>query len=155
MDESVNLQLHPAWRQAVSDFLAADIQPDTVLSNSWFEAHFGMEILNDDTTMTVEKFRERQFQWMSNFEAFKTELLEQHQIYLVNIHGEGYRLVPPSEQTCTTQEKFEREVKKSYRLAAVRLKNVRVAELTVVQRKENVDAISRLSMLRGMHRAIE
>ncbi len=153
MHDFAELKLHPVWRQAVREFLEADFEPGFVVQHQWLEAHFGMDPLEDETSITVAQFRDRQFEWLRNLEAFKTELLEQHQICLVSVHGEGYRVVPPSEQTGTAQEKFEREVKRSYKQAASRMKNVRVAELTDSQRKDNVDAIAKLSMLRGMHRA--
>jgi hypothetical protein len=152
MHDVAELKLHPVWRQAVQDFLEADVEPGFVVQHKWLESHFGMDKLEDDASLTVAQFRERQFEWLRNLEAFKTELLEEHQICLVSVHGEGYRVVPPAEQTGAAQEKFEREVKRSYRQAALRMKNVRIAELTESQRKENVDAIAKLSMLRGMHR---
>ncbi len=153
MDDVADLQLSPVWKQAVRDFLEAHVEPGVVIPLRWFEAHFQMEPLDDGSTLTAAKFRERQFQWLRNFDEFRRELLEEHQVCLMSVHGEGYRVVPPGEQTAATQESFEREVKRSYRKAAVRLKNVQVDALTEEQRRENVDAIARLAMLRGMHRA--
>lgn len=153
MHEVADLQLHPIWRQAVQVFLDSGIQSGHLITHQWLEDHFGMEPLLDDASLTVAQFRERQFEWLRNLDAFKSALLEEHQVCIVSVHGEGYRVVPAADQTSTAQEKFEREVKRSYRTAALRLKNVRLAELTDTQRRENIDAISKLSMLRGMHRA--
>lgn len=148
-----NISLFPVWRQAVKDFLAANLEPGTVIPLRWFEGHFQMEPLDENAMLSAAEFRERQFTWLRNMDEFRRELLEEHQICLLSVHGEGYRIVPPGEQTGATTERFEREVKKAYRQAAVRLKNVQVDKLTEEQRKENVDAIARLAMLRGMHRA--
>jgi hypothetical protein len=69
------------------------------------------------------------------------------------VHGEGYRVVPPREQTALAQEKFERDAKKAFRRTANTLKNVKLSELNEAERKENLDAVARLAMLRGMHKS--
>lgn len=153
MADKVELMLSPIWKQAVKDFLAANLPPGTVIPLNWFEGHFQMEPLDDIATLTAVEFRQRQFTWLRNMEEFKRELLEEHQICLLSVHGEGYRVVPPGEQTAATTDRFEREVKKAYRQAAVRLKNVQIDRLTEAERRENVDAVAKLAHLRGMHRA--
>ena len=35
------------------------------------------------------------------------------------------------------------------------MKNIRLDELTEAERRENTDAIAKLSMLKGMHKAVE
>lgn len=152
MNEPDELRLHPVWRQAVKEFLAANIQPGCILPNQWLEAHFGMQPLESDSSLTSAQFRDRQFTWLRNLDAFRRELLEQHQICLISEHGQGYLIVPPGEQTAAAMKRFLRELKRSYRTVAVRTKNVKLDELTSDQRKENVDAIAKLSMLQGMHR---
>jgi hypothetical protein len=145
-----NVTLYPEWRQAVRDFFEDKFKEGDVISKTWLEAHFGMEPI--DGLMSAEDFQKRQFEWLQNVESFRTELLEQHQICLSVVYGEGYRVVPPGEQTTLAQEKFEREAAKAYKRAALTLKNVRQDQLTDAQRKENMDAIAKLSMLRGMHK---
>lgn len=155
MAESDQTQVLPEWRQAVRDFLAAGFNEGDVVSHAWLESHFGMEPVDQDKPMLPAEWSARQFAWLRNIEAFRTELLENHQVFLSSVFGEGYRLVPPREQTAIAQEKFERDAKRSYRKAATTLKHVRIGELTEAERKENLDAIARLAMLRGMHRAVE
>ncbi|WP_186211645.1 hypothetical protein [Burkholderia gladioli] len=150
-----NVTLHPIWRQAVRDVIEGDFGDGDVLTHAWLEEHFGMEKLADDVPLTPAAYQERQFEWLRNLEAFRTELLEKHQIYLTSVHGQGYRITPACEQTSIAQERFEREAKKSYRRAAEALKHIRLDQLNEAQRKENSDAIARLAMLRGMHRAVE
>jgi hypothetical protein len=129
--------LLPEWRQAVKDFLAAG---------------FRMPKLDEDKPLLPADWNARQFEWLRNIEAFRTELLETHQIFLSSVYGEGYRLVPPREQTAIAQERFERDAKRSYRKATNTLKHVRIGELSESERKENLDAIARIAMLRGMHK---
>lgn len=152
-DPAEELQLLPEWRQAVKDFLASEFKQGDTIPKAWLEVHFGMTELHDGKPLLPNQWNARQFEWMRNMDAFRSELLDHHRIYLENVIGHGYRIVPPREQTVAAQEKFEREAKKSYRNAANTLKNIKVNELTETERRENLDAVAKLSMLRGMHKA--
>ncbi|WP_198173376.1 hypothetical protein [Cupriavidus sp. USMAA2-4] len=136
----------------MKDFIDAGISDGDILPHSWLEERFGMKALDDDDVLTPAAFQDRQFAWLRNLEAFRAQLLEKHQIFLQSVHGRGYRVVPAREQTAAAQEKFEREATKAFRRAATTLKNVRLDELSDTERKENTDAIAKLSMLRGMQR---
>ena len=152
MHETLEPTLLPEWRQAVSDFLAAGFKEGDIVPHAWLEQHFGMAKLDEDKPLLPAAWSARQFDWLRNIESFRSELLERHQIFLSSVYGEGYRIVPPREQSGIAQERFERDAKRSYRKAAATLKNVRLSELTEMERKENLDAIARIAMLRGMHK---
>lgn len=152
MADDNQTSLLPEWRQAVQDFLAAGFKEGDIVSHAWLEEHFGMQKLDEDKPLLPADWSARQFEWLRNIEAFRAELLEEHQVFLSSVYGEGYRLVPPREQTALAQEKFERDAKRSYRKAANTLKHVRFDQLTESERKENLDAIARIAMLRGMHK---
>lgn len=153
MSEEVDddLALFPAWRQAVQDFLSEFAYGD-VVPHTWLERHFGMLSLSDSQRLTAEAFRARQFSWLASIEAFKHELLQAHNIYLQSVRGEGYRWVPPAEQTGLANKEFERDAKRAFRSVGQRLRHVRIAELTDDQRRENVDALAKVANLRGMAR---
>ncbi len=146
--------LHPAWKQAVQDFLQAGFKPGDVISHAWLAEHFGLPMMDDAARLTAGEYRDRQFLWLAHIEAVKTELLQQHQILLRSVFGEGYRWVPPGEQTGVAVEEFEREARRAYRKAGQRLTHLRAGELTDTQRQENLDAVGRLSMLQGMHKKL-
>lgn len=148
------ITLHPRWKQAVDDFLSAGFFPGDLIPHSWLAEHFGMPLLDDAATLTPAQYRDRQFEWLQNIESVKSELLEQHQILLASVYGEGYRWVPSAEQTNLAVGHFEREALQAYKKAGRRLVHVRVDELTDEQRRENMDAIGRLSLLQGMHKAL-
>jgi hypothetical protein len=146
--------LFPPWRQAILDFMAAGFKPGDIVPHAWLAEHFGMPVLHDATTLSVAEYRDRQFQWLANIEAMKAELLEQHQIFLCSVFGQGWRWVPPHEQTGEAVKKFERDARHAYRQVGMRLTHLRIAELTDGQRRENSDAIGRLSLLEGMQKTL-
>lgn len=146
--EDVDTTLFPRWRQAVRDLLN-EFKAGDLVPLSWMEERFGMPTLRESQKMTAEQFKERQFAWLANVEAFKHELLTDHQVFLQSVRGEGYRWCHPGEQTQAAQVEFERDMRKAFKTTALRLKNVRIGELTADQRQENVDAIAKLSAMRG------
>lgn len=146
-----NLARHPLWRQAVQDFIAEFAYGD-IVGHYWLEAHFGMPGLSEDEQLTADQFRERQFEWLANVEAFKVELLRDHQICLQSIRGKGYRWVPPNEQTDLAVADFHRGAKKIFSSVGQKLRHLRASELTDGERKTNVDAVAKLSALQGMAR---
>lgn len=152
-DEPVTL--YPPWKQAVRDFMEAGFRPGDLIPHSWLAEHFGLPLLDDAAMLTPAEYRNRQFEWLQHVEAVKAELLERHQVLLRSVYGQGYRWVPPHEQTGVAVEEFEREARRAYRKAGERLTHLRVAELTDAQRQENLNAIGRLSMLQGMHRSLK
>lgn len=154
MDEP-DLKLSPAWKQAVKEFLAAGFMAGDVVSHDWLGERFAIPRQDEEAMLTPAEFRDRQLRWLQAIESFKAELLELHQIYLASVPGEGYRWVPPHEQTGLAVAKFERAAKHAYRQVGDRLTHLRVGELTDEQRRENLDAVGRLTMLEGMHRALE
>jgi hypothetical protein len=151
MLETGELKAFPAYRQAMREFLAEFSYGDLV-THAWLEEHFGMLTIDDSQRLTAEAFRERQFAWLASIEAFKNELLRDHQVHLQSVRGEGYRWVPPAEQTGIATKEFERDAKRAFRSAGSRLRNVRVGELNDEQRRENVDALAKISTLKGMTR---
>lgn len=146
-----NLARHPLWRQAVQDFIAEFAYGD-IVGHDWLEVRFGMPGLAEDQQLTADKFRERQFEWLANVEAFKVELLRDHQICLQSIRGKGYRWVPPNEQTELAVSDFQRGAKKMFSSVGQKLRHLRTAELSDGERKANVDAAAKISQLQGMTR---
>lgn len=149
MSDLEKLEFFPKWRQAVKDFLAEFAYGD-IVTHDWLADHFGMPTLDEDATLTATDFRERQFAWLGSIEAFKTELLNEHQVCLQSIFGRGYRWAFPAEQTHIAMESFTKDARRAFRTVDKKLKNIRVAELSSEQRRENLDAVTKVSMLRGM-----
>lgn len=144
-----DLQRLPAWKQAAADFLS-EFKYGDMVSHAWMESRFGMPSLGDSQRMTPDQFRARQFEWLANVESFKTALLKDHQVCLQSVRGEGYRWVPPHEQTGVAVREFESNARKVFRTASKKLRNLRHLELTDEQRRANMDAIARVSALTGM-----
>lgn len=141
--------LFPAWRQAVHDFLA-EFQYGDVVTHDWLREHFGLPEVTD--LMTASEFKAWNLQSMACMEGFKSTLLQDHNVLLLSVYGEGYRWIPPAEQTAVATRDFEKDARKVFRIAGRRISHVRVDELTDGQRRENNDAAAKLATLAGMTR---
>ena len=141
----------PTWKQAVQDFLREFGYGDLVPLD-WLEGRFGLPSLSDSRRMTPDQYRERQFEWLGNIEAFKDCLLKEHQVCLQSVRGRGYRWVPPHEQTDFAVREFEKDARRVFRQTGNKLRNLRHTELTDDQRRANLDATAKLSTLAGMAR---
>jgi len=141
-----SVKLFPAWKQAVRDFLN-EFKYGDIVSHEWLADHFSMVL--QDEKLSAAEFRARQFEWLSSIEGFKDQLLRDHQVMLQSVRGEGYRWCAPEEQTRIATVEFERDMRRTFRATAMRLRHVRIEELTGEQRQENADAIAKLSVLQG------
>lgn len=145
--------LYPRWRQAVVEFLA-EFKYGDLVAHEWLESRFGMPTLHETKLLTREQFRDRQFDWLANLDSFKAELLESHQVCLKSVRGQGYRWLSPADQTQFAAKEFEQDARRVFRLAGQRLRNVRFAELSDEDRRQNTDAAAKLSALAGMQHRI-
>jgi hypothetical protein len=150
-----DVTLWPRWKHAVHAFVQAGFPYGSVVTHSWLEESLGLPRISDNTKMSPREFKDRQLQFLQGFEQFRRQLLEQEQIHLESVHGQGYRVTPPGEQTAVVTDRFEHDMRRSFRTTALRLKHIRIAELTDGQRRENLDASARLATLGGMIRRIE
>src|SRR3546814_20898907 len=71
--------------------------------------------LAESQRLTADQFRERQFTWLGHLEAFKAELLKEHQVLLESVRGKGCRWIPPHEQTGVAVRDFERDARRVFR----------------------------------------
>jgi len=100
-------------------------------------------------TRRVELIKERtknyQFAYLQEVEDLKDCLLKDHKILLKNVRGEGYRLMPPHEQTHEAMSTLKKEVGVSIKKANDVLTNVRIEVLDFEHRQEHLDAQAKLS----------
>ncbi len=148
MADDSDVLLYPAWREGVKRFLAQGYQEGDEIKHEWFYEAFGLDMPQPETPLRQAERTKLQF--LSAFEELRAELLEKHQIALANVRGYGYRVVPAVQQTRWAEAECVEQVKSAMRKMGERLSNVNMARLDADQRKENADALARLSMMASM-----
>lgn len=135
--------------------IVADFTDGDVLSHEWL--HTALDIVSPDfrgvelieayrrSAYIADLIRKHQFNYMAQIEELREELLEEHNVALKNVRGEGYRLIPPKEQTNLAMDTLKRDVNLSVKKCQKLLVNIRVEQLDSVALKENTDAVAKLS----------
>ena len=142
----------PLWRLTVDRFLAAGYKADDVIRHAWFYESLGLEEPSSTTPNAIAE--KTNWQYCAGMERVRRLLLEDHQIFLVNVRGVGYRWVPPGEQTGVAMQEWEQDLKGATREAGRRFLNVAHEALTDAQRKENSEALAKLASFKVMRRRL-
>lgn len=131
------------WKNALHALEESDFQIGDMIPMDWLHEHFRTK--PREKCVTPVEYDEERFKFMQEFSRFSSVLLHENQLGLQNIRGEGYRILPPKEQTEFAQEKFNSELERAVGKAHAFLTNVRLDELSDEQRRQNADAQAKLS----------
>lgn len=139
--------LHPAWKEAVAEFIRSGFRPGDVISHDWLFDNFQLErpkhlTYLDGKTVELEK--------LASFQRFKQELLEEHLVALRAVRGVGYQIVPPEDQTRLFYREGVRKIARTLQKTADYMTFVDTHKLTAAELKENSDAQARVSNMAAM-----
>jgi hypothetical protein len=139
-------QYDKGWQNALAAFDSADFYPGDIIPMAWFYEHF--RVKEPSSRGTIAEFQEEQFRFLGEMDRFQKALAEDYDLALQNVRGEGYRIVPPAEQTEWAMDRAQREFGKALSRAHMRLTHIRLNELTDEQRRQNADAQAKLAAFR-------
>ena len=77
--------------------------------------------------------------------ALRARLLREKKMALKTVPGFGQEVVQPSEQTQWAMKSFQNEIVRTYEKAKDRVQNIAFEKLSDSERKENSDAVAKLS----------
>ena len=110
--------------------------------------------INDHTT--TRDYEEARCEWefkrLNAFEAARDKLLKEDKKLLVNVKGEGYRIVKPSEQTSSSVDAYAKRVQSATKKCFTELENVQLAMLSDSERAANSMARAKVSSIAGLTR---
>lgn len=101
---------------------------------------------------TLEDAERIQWMTLSRVEALKEYLLTNRKIALRTVRGQGYQVVPPSEQAEMASREAMGLVQKGLQKGLKIMENTRMGALTDTERRRHTDAELRLSGLSQMMR---
>lgn len=142
------LQLNLPHIEAARQIATSNFTYGDVLTYDFLYQAFGIDKPN--ITTPLERAHKSQWQFLSCIKKLEEFLLEVKLMAIMNIRGEGYQIVHPSEQTRWAEHEGMTEISKAFSKMHKRQINVNHSLLTSEQRKENVDALSRATMLESM-----
>lgn len=143
-----SLPLDPIWRQAALDALQTFAYGD-IIPHEWLNEH--LDIQEPEGRITVEEYRLHAFELLRKVDGFRNELLTQHQRYLVNVRGIGYKIIEPPHQTEAAMCKLQKDLRRTISQAMAALVHINDTALSLDDARENADAKAKLAALRMLH----
>lgn len=141
----------PEWCSLINEIMEV-FNPGELISHEWLKSRFGFEKLEisdfDSTEDFICTFQNLQFTYMGAVDALRWQLLEERKVYLKNIRGDGYTLLPAKDQVKYGYDEFLKTVKSASRQADLIMNNVLPVSFEQQARDNNLRA--RYSMLKQM-----
>lgn len=132
--------------------IAARFGDGSLIKHEWLKDKFGLKKLMLKDYATVDEFLDaidiQQFAYMSLVDKLRWQLLENFKMYLRNIRGDGYVILPPQDQTQFGYDQFVDDVKKAIRVAGLIMNNVQPVDVSQ-QAKDN-DLRAKFGILKQM-----
>lgn len=140
-----------AWISLLDEIINK-FEAGTLIAHDWLRHKFTLEKLHYEDFESTEDFvkaiQMQQFAYMTLVDTLRWQLLEERNVYLKNIRGDGYTLLPAKEQVKYGYDEFLKTVKTAIKQADLIMNNVLPVPLEQ-QAKDN-DLRARCSMLKQM-----
>lgn len=137
------LSRDPIWVEAAIQ-ASREFDYGDVIPHDWLLDSLNIEQLDSGT---ADQFRKHSFDLLQKVEGFKRVMLEEHQMYLTNVRGEGYRIVNPPQQTEIAMKSLQRDLQKSIKTAVSALTNINTNLLGLDDFKNNAEAKAKIAWL--------
>jgi hypothetical protein len=135
------VELHPKFKQ-VALIIAEEFDYGDVIEHSWLDKQFRFI-----EPRKYKDFAKYMLDRMSAVQHLISECLNEHKIMLVNVRGEGYRLVQPKEQSSRAMHILKKKMAKEMNTALNRLNHVNERFLGVDDLRRRDEAIAKIGAL--------
>lgn len=141
----------PEWCSLLSEITEV-FNPGELISHEWLKSQFRFEKLEisdfDSTEDFICALQSLQFAYMGAVDTLRWQLLEEKSVYLRNIRGDGYTLLPAKDQVKYGYDEFLKTIKTAIRQADLIMNNVQ--PVSAEQQARDNDLRARCSMLKEM-----
>lgn len=155
-DLKAPLRLIEDWNpnDATELFLSLNLPDGEILSHEHIAAIIGVprkliDFGDDGEVIISHKASDK----LNRFKALSSHLLMEHSIYLHNIWGEGYQIIPPADQSAVATAAMMKNVKRAMDNASRIIKYTRVNQLSNIERKNHTDTDLKLKGFEQMVKA--
>ncbi len=139
------VHLLPAWKNAAAELFAGEYTYGDVVPHAELQA--ALRLPKPTGKITVDDYEEWRLALLSQFDALSNFLLEDRNICLKAVPGQGYMIVEPAKQTEYAMEHGLKRVRSELRKMGRRLSFVDRGALTHEEARQNADALAKLSFL--------
>jgi hypothetical protein len=140
-----NVTLLPAWKNAAAELFSGTYGYGDIVPHD--ELRAALRLPKPAGKVTAEEFEGWQLALVAQIDALSTLLLEERNMCLRAIPGQGYQILEPAQQTEYAMGHGIKRVRAELRKMGRRLTYLDRGRLTNEQARENADAMARLSWL--------
>lgn len=144
----------PGWQSLLREIIQPHKEGDIITHEEIDEALKIKEPTMKDCKESGVSYREAlkqyQFQRMALLEQLKNDLLICHKVYLDNVFGEGYRIVPSSEQTEVAYRKATRNIHQEFEDGILVMDNVKQVALNADAKAKASDLKAKFAFLQSL-----
>lgn len=142
---SGEVHLLPAWRNAAAELFSGQYGYGDVISHEALRE--ALRLPEPKGKLTVTEYESWRLALVAQIDALSDWLLEEKNMCLRNIQGQGYQIVEPSEQTEFAVKQGRKRIRAELRKMGRRLSFIDHAALSQDERRQNADALARLSFM--------
>lgn len=136
----------PPWKNAAAELFAGKYGYGDIVPHEDLLAAFYLP--KPSGKITVDEYEQWRLGVLAQQDALAEWLLEERNMMLVAVPGQGYRITPPEQQTEQAMERGMKRVRKEINRMARQLHYVDRSALTHEQARENADALARAAWLK-------
>ena len=142
--------LLPAWRNAAAELFAGQYSHGEIIPHDVLRE--ALRLPEPSGRLTREEWESWRLALVAQVDALAAWLLEEKNLCLKNVQGQGYMILPPAEQTTFAVKQGRKKIRAELRKMGRRLSFIDHASLSQDERKANADALARLSFMEQQFR---
>jgi len=147
MSDTTPLQLDPIWLNA-AEKAARQYDYGDLIPLAWIRSELEIDPLEEGT---YEQFKELQFRTLTLMDQFRDHLLIHHCKALLNVRGQGYRIINPGQQTATAMSLLHQAIVRHLHATRKLLTAINFTRLSDDQIRENVDARNKVAAIQAFN----
>jgi len=138
-------ELFPIWKQALDEFIKLRPQYGDIVTKKYLCQKFEIK-----EPVTAEDQKQADLKFLTNFDKFKSNLLEQHQMFLNSLGKGQYQIVKPQDQGRLVLEKMVDGIKKEIKDGARAIYHTNTTLLNESQRSEHNSSLAKVATIKQM-----
>lgn len=140
------------WLILIEQVIGFDI--GALIPHEWIRSMFQIRELNvkdfPDSKTFIMAVQEQQFEFLSLFEALRKDVLKNHSYYLINVRGQGYRIIHPNDQSQYAYDMLIKDVNKAFREANDIMTHVKTSAVAEEQKAQDRILFSKMGTFKQL-----
>ena len=145
--EQKTLKKFPEWKEGIPQILETYAIGEVIPLE---ELYLLFDSDPTEPDISVDTYQKRRMRFMGDLDRLKNILLLEYKRDLQNIRGQGYRIVPPSEQAEVAEREAHDGIIRLLVKADLRVSNTELALLNADEKRRHMDVQVRLTNLSQM-----